>query len=541
MRAAWILAGLSVPAALSFVAAWSLVPAAASAGERRSPAIVAVRAVAATATRADGRSRVELPWLLPGDTGARVSPDGRMLAFSSARSGSSEIYVADTKTGSLRRLTTNPAADDVEPAWAPVGQKLVWSSGPEGSRDLFVMRADGADKRRVVADPANDVEPDWSPDGTSIAFASNRGGRYRLWVVGARGGEPTSIVDAPGRMRSPAWSPSGRALAYSGSSNGNADVWKAGVGGQPPVRLTTASGFDGRPAWSPDGRRIVFVSTRRGSQRLWLMRADGSRQQLVERSEAGDDNPRWSLVQEEISPDPSSLLPDLDQQAPSGILVMRSAGKMLLGFTSAVDNVGDGPIHIRGTRFGSQRTMRADQIIHRRDGDVSVVTGIGRLAYEPHPPHYHWHLEPYEDYELHPLSDGTVVRRDGKSGFCLLDRWGHAARRPGVEPGPPRFVGDCAALRRDARRVDEGSSVGYTDRYPGFFHGQDIDITGLPAGIYVLVHRANPERRIRELRYSNNAASVVLRISAPDALTGAPRATVLRSCAGSDGCSPGRP
>ena len=117
---------------------------------------------------------------------------------------------------------------------------------------------------------------------------------------------------------------------------------------------------------------------------------------------------------------------------------------------------------------------------------------IGALAYEPHPPHFHWHLEPYESYELRRADDDTFVARDGKSGFCLLDRWGHALRRPGIVPGPPRFVGDCAALQPEARRVDEGSSVGYTDRYPGFFHGQDIDITGLQPGLYVLVHRANP-------------------------------------------------
>ena len=145
---------------------------------------------AATASRADGSTRVELPWLLPGDTGAAVSPDGRRLAFSSARSGSTEIYVADTRAGTVRRLTGNAAADDVEPAWSPDGRQLAWASGPPGAHDLFVMSADGGRKRRLVDDAANDVEPAWSPDGAQIAYASNRDGRYRLWVVDAAGGEP---------------------------------------------------------------------------------------------------------------------------------------------------------------------------------------------------------------------------------------------------------------------------------------------------------------------------------------------------------------
>ena len=491
---------------------------------------------AATATRPDDGARIELPWLLAGDTGAAVSPDGRRLAFSSARSGSTEIYVVDARRGDVRRLTSSRESEDVDPAWSPDGRQIVWSSGAAGARDVFVMQATGGGKRRVAPDSANDVEPAWSPDGTQIAFSSNRGGRYQVWTVPTGGGEATLIADVPGQMRAPAWSPSGRKVAYTGTTGGNADVWITGVDGGSPARVTTAPGFDGRPAWSPDGRRVAFVSNRGGSQRIWLARSDGSRQRPLEGSEVGDDAPAWGPVDETMSPDPATLLPDLDQQAPSGILVMRSEGRTRLGFTSAVDNIGKGPIHIRGTRLGARRTMRADQLIHRRDGTLRVVPEIGRLAYEAHPPHRHWHLEPYEAYELHPVEDSTVVRRDGKSGFCLLDRWGHAVRRPGVVPGPPRFVGDCSALQPDARRVDQGSSVGYTDRYPGFFHGQDIEITGLPAGLYVLVHRANPERRIREIRYSNNEASVLIRISAPDPLTGAPTARIVRRCPGSAAC-----
>lgn len=503
------------------------------------PAIIATNARAATASRADGSARVELPWLLPGDTGAAVSPDGRKIAFSSARNGSSEIYVADTRTGAALRLTGNVFSDDVEPAWSPNGRRLAWASGASASRDLFVMDADGGRKRRLVKDLANDVEPAWAPDGARIAFASNRGGRYRLWTVSASGGEPVLLVDAPGRLRSPAWSPGGGAVAYTGAVGGNTDVWVAKIDGPAPRRVTSAPGFDGRPDWSPDGRRLAFVSNRGGVQSIWLMRADGTRQRELEGSEAGDDTPDWSVVGETIGPPPGLLLPDLDQQAPSGIIVRTTAGRIKLGFTSSVDNIGDGPIHIRGTRIGAAREMRADQLIHQRGGTIRVVKGVAQLAYEAHPPHRHWHLEPYETYELRRASDEVFVGRDGKSGFCLLDRWGLALRRPGLVPAPPRFVGDCAALRPEARRVDEGSSVGYTDRYPGFFHGQDIDITGLEPGLYVLTHRANPTRRIRELRYSNNAASALIRVSQPDASTGAPAVTVVRRCPAADHCRAG--
>ena len=263
----------------------------------------------------------------------------------------------------------------------------------------------------------------------------------------------------PGQSRSPSWNPAGSRIAYTGVVEGDADVSVISVDGATGRRLTRAPGFDGRPDWSPDGRRLAFVSNRGGSQRVWLMRADGSRQRPLGLSVAGDDTPAWAVVEEGISPARGTLLPDLDQQAPSGILVLRAGSRLKLGFTSAIDNIGDGPIHIRGIRSGLDRTMRADQLIHRVDGAKRVVHEVGRLAYEAHPPHHHWHLEPYETYELYRASDGTFVGRDRKSGFCLLDRWGHAAPRAGLVPGPPRFVGELRR-RRSRRPVGRRGLVG---------------------------------------------------------------------------------
>ncbi len=63
-------------------------------------------------------------------------------------------YVADVRRGTVRRLTGNVSAEDVEPAWSPDGRRLVWASGSAGKHDLFVMTADGARKRRVAQDAA---------------------------------------------------------------------------------------------------------------------------------------------------------------------------------------------------------------------------------------------------------------------------------------------------------------------------------------------------------------------------------------------------
>ena len=102
----------------------------------------------------------------------------------------------------------------------------------------------------------------------------------------------------------------------------------------------------------------------------------------------------------------------------------------------------------------------------------------------------------------------------------------------------PRFVGDCGRLEPNTLRVEEGTSIGYTDRYPAFFHGQDLDLTGVRAGLYILVQHANPERRLRELGYANNTASALLRVTWPAGRSHPPAVMVIRRCAGSATCYP---
>ena len=161
------------------------------------------------------------------------------------------------------------------------------------------------------------------------------------------------------------------------------------------------------------------------------------------------------------------------------------------------------------------------------------VPGVGWARYSPHPPHFHWHFGPFERFELRRPSDFKLLVRDHKIGFCLADHWGIARRRvKGF--GPPRFLGDCGFGQTNLLAVDQGNSVGYTDRYPANFHGQNIDITNVPAGRYILVHRANPEKLIRERNYDNDTASVAILLTRPHGSF--PRVRVLAVCEGSERC-----
>ena len=174
--------------------------------------------------------------------------------------------------------------------------------------------------------------------------------------------------------------------------------------------------------------------------------------------------------------------------------------------------------------------MIGTQHVLLANGAWRTYSRVAQFRYTNSPPHHHWHLMRFDSFELRTLEGRTLVR-DRKSGFCLADHWGAA---PGFWPKRhAHFLGDCEQYHPDARHVEMGTTPGFTDRYPAFFHGQNVDVTGVSAGVYDLVHRVNASLQLHELRYDNDVASVRIRLRW---VGGAPRVSVLRRCTASATC-----
>ncbi|MEM9405745.1 MAG: winged helix-turn-helix domain-containing protein [Acidobacteriota bacterium] len=108
-----------------------------------------------------------------------VSPEGR-VAFASARTGSTEIWISEAGTPPQRQ-TWLEGSLTFHPSWSPDGDSIAFDSRPEGHSDVFVSRAGTQSLRSVGSSEHDEIYPTFSPDGQGIYFTSNRSGSWQLW------------------------------------------------------------------------------------------------------------------------------------------------------------------------------------------------------------------------------------------------------------------------------------------------------------------------------------------------------------------------
>ena len=179
------------------------------------------------------------------DSNAAWSPDGRSIAFVSARMPDAEIgthsdiYVVPAEGGEARPLTHDDGSWDY-PAWSPDGTTLailghndppetgwtththLWLLPVDGSaapRDLLAGWDYGADDA-ILADlrgPAGGPHAHWTPDGNALLFLASVEGQSHLFRVDVEGGEPRQITGGYRAILGSSLSADGQTLAYAAS------------------------------------------------------------------------------------------------------------------------------------------------------------------------------------------------------------------------------------------------------------------------------------------------------------------------------------
>jgi len=235
---------------------------------------------------ADGTNRVQLTDFDATAFYPSISPDGKTIYFSVKGSGSFDIYSISVNGGEAKKLTKD-IGSLYAPELSPKGEWIIFTNNGNG---LWLMRSDGRNPHPLTG--RDDIDPTWSPDGSMIAFASSRNGTRQLFVMNADGTNIHQVTNLDSMGGRSTWSPDGTKLAFYRGPNGDRNIYLINVDGTGLVQLTHGGNNLG-PSWSPDGNWIAFTSFRDGNNEIYIIHPDGTGLTRLTNNLNSDWQPRW--------------------------------------------------------------------------------------------------------------------------------------------------------------------------------------------------------------------------------------------------------
>jgi len=164
------------------------------------------------------------------DASPGYSPDGKRIAFASARSGHEELWICASDGSDPVQVTFLKPQQIGPPRWSPDGRRIFFDSNAGGRFDIYVVEPDGRNLRRLTNHPANHALPSLSADGHWIYFASSRSGRWEIWKMPVEGGEAAQVTSNGGWV---AFESADARYLYYAKTVGVGSLWRRSAAGGP--------------------------------------------------------------------------------------------------------------------------------------------------------------------------------------------------------------------------------------------------------------------------------------------------------------------
>ncbi|HET9494274.1 MAG TPA: hypothetical protein VFR15_08595 [Chloroflexia bacterium] len=227
------------------------------------------------------------------------SPDGTKIAFQSKGDGDLfQVYVMDADGNNKRRLSDGKGFAGL-PTWSPDGTAIAYVAGDQqtagSQRELYVVSVSGGEPRRLTSLKTSLSNPQWSPDAKEISVLQAVADRqYNLLLVNAETGEHRSLLQG-GIVRDQRYSPSGTEIVYYNvTPDEGSNVYVVRVSDGSVRNLTEGPGDDYQASWSPDGAMLAWSSKPgSGEYRIVVASPDGTGRRTLTSGTGDDYQPAW--------------------------------------------------------------------------------------------------------------------------------------------------------------------------------------------------------------------------------------------------------
>jgi len=192
-------------------------------------------------------------------TDPAFSPDGQVALCITA--ANDDIWLFDPRRPVLNRFTLG-RGDNQHPVWTPDGNRIVFTWGRTGPKNLFWKAADGGGETEQLLTSENHQYPhSISPDGNFLAYwEDNPSTRGDIWLLPLRGQrKPQPFMVTSFDEWAPKFSPNGRWIAYTSNESGRAEIYVKVVQGTAGKRQVSIAGGMW-PVWSQKTGELFFLN-----------------------------------------------------------------------------------------------------------------------------------------------------------------------------------------------------------------------------------------------------------------------------------------
>ncbi len=196
-----------------------------------------------------------------------------------------DVFSARPDGSDLTRLTSTPGYD-AESVYSPDGNQILFTSVRDGDLELYVMAADGNNPQRLTHQIGYDGGAFFSPDGSRIVYRAHhpqdaeeiaeyqellaqnlvRPSIMEIFVMDADGSNRRQVTRNGAANFCPYFHPNGHQIIFASNMDDptgqNFDLYLINDDGTGLERITFNETFDAFPMFSRDGSKLVFASNR---------------------------------------------------------------------------------------------------------------------------------------------------------------------------------------------------------------------------------------------------------------------------------------